>query len=92
VADSEAGTRLDVWLHERLSSLSRTRIKALVEASLAAGEWQRDIVKAVFGSLDAENRRQVPEVFALVPKKNSKTTGGAAMMVTDRYVKISRVV
>lgn len=48
----------------------------------AAGSWQRDIVRAVFGSLDAEGRRQVPEVFALVPKKNSKTTGGAAIMVT----------
>lgn len=48
----------------------------------AAGEWQRDIVRAVFGSLDVENRRQVPEVFALVPKKNSKTTGGAGIMLT----------
>lgn len=48
----------------------------------AAGEWQRDIVRAVFGSLDDAGVRQVPEVFALVPKKNSKTTGGAAMMVT----------
>lgn len=48
----------------------------------AAGSWQRDIVRAVFGSLDQEGRRQVPEVFALVPKKNSKTTGGAAIMVT----------
>jgi phage terminase large subunit-like protein len=52
---------------------------ALLEA---AGEWQRDIVRAVFGSLDANNQRQVPEVFCLVPKKNSKTTGGAAIMVT----------
>lgn len=50
--------------------------------SEAAGPWQRDIVGAVFGSLDEEGRRKVPEVFALVPKKNSKTTGGAAIMVT----------
>jgi phage terminase large subunit-like protein len=48
----------------------------------AAGPWQRDIVRAVFGSLDADGARQVPEIFALVPKKNSKTTGGAAIMVT----------
>jgi phage terminase large subunit-like protein len=48
----------------------------------AAGEWQRDVVRAVFGSLGEDNRRMVPEVFALVPKKNSKTTGGAAIMVT----------
>jgi 23S rRNA pseudouridine1911/1915/1917 synthase len=32
VASSEAGTRLDVWLGIRLPDLSRTRIKALVEA------------------------------------------------------------
>jgi phage terminase large subunit-like protein len=48
----------------------------------AAGAWLQDIVRAVFGSLDDEGRRQVPELFALVPKKNSKTTGGAAIMVT----------
>jgi len=48
----------------------------------AAGEWQRDIVRAVFGSLSGDGERQVPEIFALVPKKNSKTTGGAAIMVT----------
>lgn len=48
----------------------------------AAGEWQRDIVRAVFGSLDAKGNRLVPEVFALVPKKNSKTTSGAAIMLT----------
>jgi 23S rRNA pseudouridine1911/1915/1917 synthase len=32
VAPSEAGARLDVWLGARLPDLSRTRIKALVEA------------------------------------------------------------
>lgn len=48
----------------------------------AAGQWQRDIVRSVFGSLDDKQNRQVPELFALVPKKNSKTTSGAAIMVT----------
>ncbi len=48
----------------------------------AAGEWQRDIVRAVFGSLSKDKVRQVPELFAMVPKKNSKTTGGAAIMLT----------
>lgn len=47
----------------------------------AAGEWQRDIVRAIFGSL-VEGARKVPEVFVMVPKKNSKTTGGAAIAVT----------
>ena len=49
----------------------------------AAGEWFRDIVRAAFGSLDrASGSRAVSEIFALVPKKNSKTTGGAAIAVT----------
>ena len=49
----------------------------------AAGEWQRDIVRAIFGSLDAETgRRWVAELLALIPKKNSKTTGGAAIALT----------
>lgn len=47
----------------------------------AAGDWQRDIVRALFGSWDGE-QRHIREVFALVPKKNSKTTAGAAIMVT----------
>lgn len=47
----------------------------------AAGQWQRDIVRAVFGSL-IDGVRMVPEVFCLVPKKNSKTTGGAAIAIT----------
>lgn len=47
----------------------------------AAGEWQRDIVRAVFGSL-RQGIRMVPEVGVVVPKKSSKTTGGAGIMVT----------
>jgi len=52
----------------------------------AAGDWFRDIVRAVFGSLDDAGVRHVPEVFALVPKKNSKTTGGAGLMLTALLV------
>ena len=49
----------------------------------AAGDWFRDIVRAVFGSLDeATGARRVSEVFCLVPKKNSKTTGAAALAIT----------
>jgi phage terminase large subunit-like protein len=49
----------------------------------AAGEWQRDIVRALFGSWDAAaSVRHIRELFVLVPKKNSKTTAGAAIMVT----------
>lgn len=48
----------------------------------AAGEWFRDIVRSAFGSRDSSGARHVAEVFALVPKKNSKTTGGAGIMLT----------
>lgn len=49
----------------------------------AAGEWFRDVVRAIFGSLDPETRvRRVPGVFLEVPKKNSKTTNSAALMLT----------
>lgn len=47
----------------------------------AAGEWQREIARAIFGSL-VGRERMVPEVFCMVPKKNSKTTGGAALTIT----------
>lgn len=47
----------------------------------AAAEWQRDIVRATFGSI-VDGRRMIPEIGVLVPKKNSKTTGGAGIMVT----------
>lgn len=47
----------------------------------AAGEWQRDMVRAIFGSM-VDGARMVPEILALVPKKNSKTTGGAALTLT----------
>ncbi|MFZ3483901.1 terminase large subunit [Sphingomonas sp. 3-13AW] len=49
----------------------------------AAGEWQRDIVRVLFGTLDPDTRARIlREIFALVPKKNAKTTGGAAIMMT----------
>jgi phage terminase large subunit-like protein len=41
----------------------------------AAGDWFRDIVRALHGSIDKKTgKRNVREVFLLVPKKNSKTT------------------
>jgi phage terminase large subunit-like protein len=49
----------------------------------ASGDWFRDIVRALFGSIDRETgRRMIRELFALVPKKNSKTTNGALLMLT----------
>lgn len=49
----------------------------------AGGEWFRDIVRALFGSYDPVARqRMIRELFLLVPKKNSKTTNGALLMLT----------
>jgi phage terminase large subunit-like protein len=53
----------------------------------AAGPWMRDTVRAVFGSFDpASHQRWLREFFVLVPKKNSKTTGGAAIMLTAMFM------
>lgn len=48
----------------------------------AGGEWFERIVAALFGSWDPVAReRWIREVFLLVPKKNSKTTNGALLML-----------
>jgi len=48
----------------------------------AAGQWFRDLVRAVFGSWDPVNRvRMIRDFFALVPKGSSKTTYSAALML-----------
>ena len=53
----------------------------------AVGDWFRDCVRALFGSYDAKaNERFIRELFLLVPKKNSKTTGGAALMLTAMLI------
>lgn len=48
----------------------------------AGGDWFRDIVRVVCGSMGDDGVRRVPEVFALVPKKQSKTTYSAALLLT----------
>lgn len=49
----------------------------------AAGDWFRDIVRALFGSRDpATGIRVIREIFAMVPKGNSKTSYGAGLMMT----------
>src|SRR5215208_882389 len=48
----------------------------------AAGDWFRDIVRVVFGSRNPDtNERMIREVFAEVPKGQSKTTYTAGMTV-----------
>lgn len=52
----------------------------------AAGDWIRDVVRAIFGSMETSPNvpavRRVGEVFILVPKKNAKTTSAAAIAIT----------
>lgn len=49
----------------------------------ACGPWFFPIVEAMFGSFDPErNRRMIREYFLLIPKKNSKSSNGGAVMVT----------
>ncbi len=53
----------------------------------ACGDWQRDIVGALFGGFQEDGvTRFIREIFNLVPKKNNKTTGGAAIMMTALLV------
>lgn len=52
----------------------------------AAGDWFRDAVAALHGSIDETGRRRVRELFVLVPKKNSKTTNAAGLMLGSLLV------
>lgn len=50
----------------------------------AAGDWFREIVRALHGSIDPITReRMIRELFLLVPKKSSKTSYGAGLMLTS---------
>src|SRR6187402_584233 len=51
--------------------------------SEAGGDWFREIVGAVLGSVDRKTgKRMLRELFLLAPKKSSKTSYGAAFMIT----------
>lgn len=47
----------------------------------ACGPWFKDIVRTIFGSVDDDGVRHVAEIFALVGKKNSKTTYSGGLIL-----------
>src|ERR1700687_2250728 len=51
----------------------------------AAGDWFREIVRALHGSV-AKGERMIREPFLLVPKKSSKPSYGAALMLTSMLI------
>lgn len=69
-----------------LAVFKRLRIPDLIgqpTMAEACGPWFFPIVEALFGAYDPNtNRRMIQEVFELIPKKNSKSSNGGAVMTT----------
>jgi phage terminase large subunit-like protein len=80
--EAEAARALRVFKRLRLPDVIGT--PTLGEA---CGPWFFPIVAALFGSLDpATNVRRISEVFQLIPKGNSKSSNGGAVMLTALIV------
>lgn len=80
--EAEAGRALRIFNRLRLPDVIGQ--PTLAEAT---GPWFSRIVESLFGSYDPEtNRRDIQEVFLLVPKKNGKSTNAAAVMVTAAII------
>jgi phage terminase large subunit-like protein len=79
---AEAAKALRVFKRLRLPDVIGTPTMGEV-----CGPWFFPIVEALFGSYDpATNTRHISEVFQLIPKGNSKSSNGGAVMVTALIV------
>lgn len=85
---TEGGRAVAIWNALRLADVPGSpRMGPRLEGDApdlpcdAGGDWFRDIVRALFGSVVGLDR-MIREVLLLVPKKNSKTTNGALLMLT----------
>jgi phage terminase large subunit-like protein len=79
---AEAAKALRVFKRLRLPDVIGTPTLGEV-----CGDWYFPIVAALFGSYDrATNTRYISEVFQLIPKGNSKSSNGGAVMVTALIV------
>jgi phage terminase large subunit-like protein len=80
--EAEAAKALRVFKRLRLPDVIGTP-----KLGEVCGPWVYPIVAALFGSYDpATNIRHVSEVFQLIPKGNSKSSNGGAVMLTAMIV------
>jgi phage terminase large subunit-like protein len=79
---SEAARALRVFKRLKLPDVIGTPTMAE-----ACGDWFFPIVAALFGSYDPDNNvRMIQEIFELIPKGNSKSSNGGAVMVAATIV------
>jgi len=80
--EAEAGKAVRCFRRLRLPDVIGTPTMGEV-----CGDWYYPIVAALFGSYDIQtNIRHISEVFQLIPKGNSKSTNGGAVMLTAMIV------
>lgn len=68
ITDDHAGARLDKWLSEQIESLTRTRIKALIEGGSLTKDGAAFTDPSWKLRIDEEIQLTVPPVAAAVPK------------------------